>query len=94
MQCLWYFNIDEKHQRSRVMQHIGSAKHVNNKELQPSKGGVREQFIGEALASSTSIIKNEFFTETAKTFVACGIPLSKLNNPWKEMCIRDRHNPL
>ena len=35
------------------MQHIGSAKHVKNKELQRSKGGGRQQFIGEALASST-----------------------------------------
>lgn len=79
--CDISITIDKKHQRNRVTQHIGSAKHTKNKELQCSKGGVRQQFFGEALASSNSINNNEFFTETAKTFMSCGIPLSKLNNP-------------
>lgn len=79
--CEVSITIDEKHQRNRITQHVGSAKHVKNKELQCSKNGVRQQFIGEAFASSSSENKNDFFNDTAKTFVACGIPLSKLNNP-------------
>jgi len=74
--------VDDKHQRNRVVQHLQSGKHVKNKELRDGKGGKRQQFIGEALASSSSRNTNEFFSDTARTFIACGIPLSKLNNPF------------
>jgi len=73
--------VDDKHQRSRIKQHIEAPKHVKCKCLAYQNS--KQPFIGDALRKSAvnAACTSNFCMDLTSTFIQTGIPLQKVNHP-------------
>jgi len=79
--CDVVISVDDKHQKTRITQHIEAPKHVKSRDLakQKKKQPFIADVLGKAVVSGTS--SNNFFLDLTATFIQTGIPLHKVNHP-------------
>ncbi|HEX3768089.1 MAG TPA: hypothetical protein VHT72_06910 [Puia sp.] len=78
--CNIPIQVDDKHQKQPVIDHIGRKCHIKNKELH-SKSSKQQPFIGAAFAAADLNVKQskEFGLDLITALVQSGIPLFKVN---------------